>query len=320
MGRRRTQHDGHENLRQPPGRARARPTATPRPPNGGGDPGGPAPLRRAQRLPPGEETNPPHGNKRPRSHGAPPHAARRARKPPPATRQSTGSPYGNAPPAERGRRPRRPRAVAASTTTTARRGNEPAARRQTPGQPWGAVAARQHGGHEDLRQPPGSTRARPTAMPRPPNGGGPGGPAPLRRARRLPPGGPARARARPTETTPGGPGGTPLRRRRTAAAGRPARARATPPNGGGGPGAPSSPHGSAVGTRSGRGACGCPVTPARPATAGGYRLPRRACSRSIASNRALKLPLPKPIEPWRSMISKKTVGRSWTGLVKICSR
>lgn len=50
------------------------------------------------------------------------------------------------------------------------------------------------------------------------------------------------------------------------------------------------------------------------------RLPRFSCSRSIASKRALKLPLPKPIEPWRSIISKKTVGRSWTGLVKICSR
>lgn len=50
------------------------------------------------------------------------------------------------------------------------------------------------------------------------------------------------------------------------------------------------------------------------------RLPRFSCSRSIASNRALKLPFPKPIEPWRSIISKKTVGRSWTGLVKICSR
>ncbi len=51
-----------------------------------------------------------------------------------------------------------------------------------------------------------------------------------------------------------------------------------------------------------------------------YRLPRLSCSRSIASKRALKLPLPKPIEPCRSMISKKTVGRSWTGLVKIWSR
>ncbi|CAM5604973.1 hypothetical protein SCALM49S_08879 [Streptomyces californicus] len=34
----------------------------------------------------------------------------------------------------------------------------------------------------------------------------------------------------------------------------------------------------------------------------GQRLPRFSCSRSIASNRALKLPLPKPMEPWRSII------------------
>src|SRR5258706_2965354 len=37
----------------------------------------------------------------------------------------------------------------------------------------------------------------------------------------------------------------------------------------------------------------------------GYRLPRRACSISIASNKALKLPTPKPRDPCRSMISKK---------------
>src|SRR2546425_625597 len=37
-----------------------------------------------------------------------------------------------------------------------------------------------------------------------------------------------------------------------------------------------------------------------------YRLPRRACSRSIASNRALKLPSPKPRAPSRWMISKNT--------------
>jgi hypothetical protein len=36
-----------------------------------------------------------------------------------------------------------------------------------------------------------------------------------------------------------------------------------------------------------------------------------ACSRSIASNSALKLPTPKPREPWPSMISKKNVARSW---------
>jgi non-specific serine/threonine protein kinase len=57
-----------------------------------------------------------------------------------------------------------------------------------------------------------------------------------------------------------------------------------------------------------------------PGTRPGYRLPRRSCSRSIASNSAWKLPLPKPSEPCRSMNSKNTVGRSPTGLVKICSR
>ena len=51
-----------------------------------------------------------------------------------------------------------------------------------------------------------------------------------------------------------------------------------------------------------------------------HRFPLRSCSRSIASNRALKLPSPKPRAPCRSMISKNTVGRSPTGLVKICSR
>ena len=49
-------------------------------------------------------------------------------------------------------------------------------------------------------------------------------------------------------------------------------------------------------------------------------VPRRACSRSMASKRALKFPLPKLFAPWRWMISKKSVGRSSTGLVKICSR
>jgi hypothetical protein len=52
----------------------------------------------------------------------------------------------------------------------------------------------------------------------------------------------------------------------------------------------------------------------------GQRFPRFACSRSIASNSALKLPTPKPREPCRSMISKKKVGRSWTGRVKIWRR
>ncbi len=51
-----------------------------------------------------------------------------------------------------------------------------------------------------------------------------------------------------------------------------------------------------------------------------YRFPRSSCSRSMASNRALKLPLPNPSDPWRSISSKNTVGRSWTGLVKICRR
>ena len=51
-----------------------------------------------------------------------------------------------------------------------------------------------------------------------------------------------------------------------------------------------------------------------------YRLPRRSCSRSMASNSALKLPLPKPRDPCRSISSKNTVGRSPIGLVKICSR
>ncbi len=57
-----------------------------------------------------------------------------------------------------------------------------------------------------------------------------------------------------------------------------------------------------------------------PAPVMGQRLPRRSCSISIASKSALKLPTPKPREPWRSMISKKNVGRSCTGRVKICSR
>ena len=50
------------------------------------------------------------------------------------------------------------------------------------------------------------------------------------------------------------------------------------------------------------------------------KLPRAACSRSTASKRALKLPAPNPSKLWRWMISMKTVGRSSTGLVKICSR
>src|SRR5580765_7579817 len=52
----------------------------------------------------------------------------------------------------------------------------------------------------------------------------------------------------------------------------------------------------------------------------GQRFPRSACSRSIASNSALKLPSPKPRAPWRSITSKKSVGRSWAVFVKIWSR
>ena len=51
-----------------------------------------------------------------------------------------------------------------------------------------------------------------------------------------------------------------------------------------------------------------------------HRLPRRSCSRSSASNSALKLPLPKPRAPWRSMTSQNIVGRSPTGFVKVCRR
>src|SRR5438445_8613229 len=50
------------------------------------------------------------------------------------------------------------------------------------------------------------------------------------------------------------------------------------------------------------------------------RLPRAACSRSMASKSALKLPLPKPFAPLRWITSKNSVGRSATGRVKICSR
>ena len=67
----------------------------------------------------------------------------------------------------------------------------------------------------------------------------------------------------------------------------------------------------------------CPTRKARCMARPGcrvHRLPRLACSRSIASNSALKLPLPKPCDPCRSISSKNTVGRSCTGWVKICSR
>src|SRR6266498_2956793 len=50
------------------------------------------------------------------------------------------------------------------------------------------------------------------------------------------------------------------------------------------------------------------------------RLPRRACSRSIASKSALKFPPPKPRAPCRSITSKKRVGRSCAVFVKIWSR
>src|SRR5689334_4621098 len=51
-----------------------------------------------------------------------------------------------------------------------------------------------------------------------------------------------------------------------------------------------------------------------------HRFPRFSCSRSIASKSALKLPSPKPRAPWRSISSKKIVGLSPRGAVKICSR
>ena len=55
-------------------------------------------------------------------------------------------------------------------------------------------------------------------------------------------------------------------------------------------------------------------------TSGSYSVPRLSCSRSIASKRALKFPLPKLFAPLRWMISKNIVGRSTTGLVKSCSK
>jgi len=41
-----------------------------------------------------------------------------------------------------------------------------------------------------------------------------------------------------------------------------------------------------------------------------HRFPRSACSRSMLTKSALKFPRPKPRLPWRSMTSKKSVGRS----------
>ena len=51
-----------------------------------------------------------------------------------------------------------------------------------------------------------------------------------------------------------------------------------------------------------------------------YKVPLLRCSSSMLSNSARKLPLPKDFAPLRWMISKKSVGRSSTGLVKICRR
>lgn len=51
-----------------------------------------------------------------------------------------------------------------------------------------------------------------------------------------------------------------------------------------------------------------------------YKLPLKACSPSMASNKALKFPLPKLLAPFRCMISKNKVGLSSSGLVKICKR
>lgn len=51
-----------------------------------------------------------------------------------------------------------------------------------------------------------------------------------------------------------------------------------------------------------------------------HRFPLRACSRSMASKRLLKFPAPNPLKLFRWMISRKTVGRSVSGLVKIWIR
>lgn len=51
-----------------------------------------------------------------------------------------------------------------------------------------------------------------------------------------------------------------------------------------------------------------------------YRFPLSFWSTSIASNRALKFPAPKPWWLFLWMTSKKTVGLSCMVLVKICSR
>ena len=48
-----------------------------------------------------------------------------------------------------------------------------------------------------------------------------------------------------------------------------------------------------------------------------YKLPLASCSLSNASNNALKFPLPKLFAPLRCIISKKSVGLSCKGLLKI---
>ena len=51
-----------------------------------------------------------------------------------------------------------------------------------------------------------------------------------------------------------------------------------------------------------------------------FSVPRKSCSLSIASKRALKFPFPKDCAPFLWMISKNMVGLSKTGLVKICNK
>jgi hypothetical protein len=59
----------------------------------------------------------------------------------------------------------------------------------------------------------------------------------------------------------------------------------------------------------------CPIE----GRSGDYSVPRFSCSRSIETKSALKFPFPNERLPFRWMISKKTVGRSCSGLVKIWS-
>lgn len=51
-----------------------------------------------------------------------------------------------------------------------------------------------------------------------------------------------------------------------------------------------------------------------------YKFPLSCCSNSMDSKSALKLPAPKPLWLRLWMISMKTVGRSWRGLLKIWSK